>query len=121
MISICVRSEENNLGLYTHGSNEMLLKDLKKLVLSKLKILWKISRKIAKMILKTNGTKRECMDSLFMKLLVQSNLKVQTKATICAAQEHALRSIIQRIKLTRHRKTHCVECVVKGEKVCTGH
>ena len=48
MISICVRSEEHNLGLYTHGSNEMLLKDLKKLVLSKLKILWKISRKIAK-------------------------------------------------------------------------
>ena len=30
MISICVRSEENNLGLYVHGSNEMLLKGLKK-------------------------------------------------------------------------------------------
>ena len=30
MISICVRSEENNLGLYVHGSNEIFLKGLKK-------------------------------------------------------------------------------------------
>ena len=41
------------------------------------------------MSLKTNSTKRECMDSLFMKLLVQSNHKVQTEPTICAAQEQA--------------------------------
>ena len=70
-IEMCARSEENNLGLYMHGSYEMLLKGVKKLVLSKLKILWKkkTSRKIAKMSLKTNGTKRECMDSLFVKCL----------------------------------------------------
>ena len=29
-IEMCVRSEENNLGLYVHGSNEMLLKGVKK-------------------------------------------------------------------------------------------
>ena len=51
--------------------------------------------------------------------MVQSDLKVQTEATISAAQEQALRTIIQRIKLTRHWKIHCVECVVKGEKLCS--
>ena len=29
-IEMCVRSEENNLGLYVRGSNEMLLKGVKK-------------------------------------------------------------------------------------------
>ena len=29
-IETCVRSEENNLGLYMHESNEILLKDLRK-------------------------------------------------------------------------------------------
>ena len=65
------------------------------------------------------------------KWLVQSDLKVQTEATICAAQEQALRTKIeyykeyynrilkglQRIKLRRHRKIHRAECVVKGEKL----
>ena len=58
-IEMCVRLEENNLDLHVRGSNEMLLKGEKKLVLSKLKILWKkkTSTKIAKINLKTNGTK----------------------------------------------------------------
>ena len=58
-IEMCVRLEENNLDLHVCGSNEMLLKGEKKLVLSKLKILWKkkTSTKIAKMSLKINGTK----------------------------------------------------------------
>ena len=70
-IEMCLRLEENNLGMYVRGSNEILLKDIKKLVLSKLKILWKkkTSRKIAEMSLKTNGTEREYMDSLFVKCL----------------------------------------------------
>ena len=70
-IETCVRLEENNLGLYVRESNEILLKGIKKLVLSKLKILWKkkTSRKIAKMSLKINGMKRECMDSLSVKCL----------------------------------------------------
>ena len=70
-IETCIRSEENNLGLYVRESNEMLLKGVKKSVLSKLKILWKkkTSRKTAKMSLKINGTRRESMDSLFVKCL----------------------------------------------------
>ena len=38
---MCVRSEENNLGLYVRGLNEILLKDVKKVGIVKLKILWK--------------------------------------------------------------------------------
>ena len=70
-IETCVRLGENNLGLYVRQSNEMLLKGIKKSVLSKLKILWKkkTSRKIAKMSFKKNGTKREYIDSLFVKCL----------------------------------------------------
>ena len=70
-IETCVRLEENNLGLYVRQSNEMLLKGIKKSVLSKLKTLWKkkTSRKIAKMSFKKNGTKREYIDSLFVKCL----------------------------------------------------
>ena len=71
-IEMCVRLKENSLGLYVRGSNEMLLKVVKKeSVLSKLKILWKkkTSRKTSKMGLKINCMKRECMDSLFVNCL----------------------------------------------------
>ena len=63
-------------------------KALKKWVFAKLKMLWekKTSRKIAKMSLKINGTKREFCEipeeidkELSWKWLVQSDLKVQTK------------------------------------------
>ena len=53
---------------------------------------------------------------LSWKWLVQSDLKVQTEATIRATQEQALQ-IIPRIKLARQWKIHCVECVVKWEKL----
>ena len=70
-IEMCVRLEENNLDLHVRGSDEMLLKSIKKLLLSKWKILCKkkASRKIAKISLKVSGTKGECMDSLFVKCL----------------------------------------------------
>ena len=70
-VEMSVRSKENNLGLHVHRSSEMLLKGIKKLLLSKLKILWKkkTSRKTAKMSLKINGKKRGCMNSLFVKCL----------------------------------------------------
>ena len=70
-IEMCVRSEENNSDLYVRGSNEMLLKGVKKVGIVKTENLMekKTSRKIAKMSLKTNGTKRECMDNLFEKCL----------------------------------------------------
>ena len=68
---MCVRSEENNLGLYVRGSNEILLKSVKKVGIVKTEVLSKkkTSRKIVKKSLKINGTKRECMDSLFVKCL----------------------------------------------------
>ena len=47
---------------------------------------------------------------LSWKWLVQGDLKVQTEATICAAQEQALR-----INFTKNK----IECVVKGEKLCS--
>ena len=70
-VEMSVRSKENNLGLHMHGSNEMLLKGIKELLLSKLKILWKkkTSRKTAKMSLKINGNKRGFVNSLFVKCL----------------------------------------------------
>ena len=70
-VEMSVRSKENNLGLHMHGSNEMLLKGIKELLLSKLKLLWKkkTSRKTAKMCLKINGNKRGFVNSLFVKCL----------------------------------------------------
>ena len=70
-IEMYVRLEENNLGLYVRGSHEMLLKDAKKVGIVKTENLMekKTSRKIAKMSLKINSMKRECMDSLFLKSL----------------------------------------------------
>ena len=52
-------------------SNEILLKGVKKVGIVKTENLMekKNSRKIAKMSLKINGTKREYMDSLFLKCL----------------------------------------------------
>ena len=93
-IEMCVRSEENNLGLYVRGSNEMLLKGIKTENLKEKEDF----KKNSPMSLKINGIKRECMDSLFVKFLkkidkdlsreklVQSDLKVQTEATISAAK-----------------------------------
>ena len=39
-IEMCMISEKNNLSLYVSGSNEMLLKGIKKSLLSKVKFLW---------------------------------------------------------------------------------
>ena len=62
-IEMSARSEENNSDLYVRGSNEMLLKSVKKDGIVKTENLMKKSN------LKINGTKRECMDSLFVKSL----------------------------------------------------
>ena len=76
-IKMCVRLEVNNLGLYVRGSNEMLLKDVKKVGIVKTENLMEKEdlmslndlKKTSKMSLKTNGSKRECMDSLFVRFL----------------------------------------------------
>ena len=68
----CVRSEENNLGLFVRESNEMLLNGAKKVSIVKTENLMEkedFEKKIAKLSLKTNGKKREYMDSLFVKCL----------------------------------------------------
>ena len=50
--------------------------------------------------------------------LVQSDLKVQTEATICAAQEQALRTNCIKNKIDKtSKKIHYVECVVKMGKL----
>ena len=96
-----VRSNENNLGLYVRGSNEILLKGLKKSVLSKLKIVWKKEdfKKISQNEFNTKQHEktmygqftREMLEEidkeLYWKWFVQSDLKVKTEATICSAQK----------------------------------
>ena len=64
---MCVSLEENNLILYVCGPNEILLKGVKIVGIDKTENLMEkedFKKKIAKMSLKTNGTRRECMVSL---------------------------------------------------------
>ena len=58
-IETCVMSEENNFGLYVRGSNEMLLKGVKKVSIVKTENLMekKTSRKMAKTSLKKMAQK----------------------------------------------------------------
>ena len=103
-IEMCVRLKENNLGLYLRGSNEMLLKVVKKVCIVKTENLME-KEDFKKNI--QNGFKNKLHDKrmygqfvrelpeeidkdLFRKWLVESDLKVQTEAKICAAQEQAL-------------------------------
>ena len=104
-----VRSEENNLGLYVRESNEKLLKGVKKVGIVKTENL--MEKEGFKKNSQNEFENKLCekrmhgQDSLFVKCLtekimtylgnawsVQSDLKVQTEATICAAQEQALRT-----------------------------
>ena len=102
-IETCVRSEENNLGLYVRESNEMLLKgvkkvgiintgnltdrkDLKKNSQNEFRNRWqgkKIYGQFAREI------PEEIDKELSLQWLVQSDFKIQTEATICTAQEKA--------------------------------
>ena len=106
-IKTCVRSEENNLGLCVHKSNEMLLKGLKKKVSivktenlmekedfkknsqNEFKNKWHEKRMYGQFV---REMPEKIDKDLSWKWLVQSDLKVQTEATICAAQEQALRT-----------------------------
>ena len=97
---MCVRLEENNLGLFVCGSNEMLLKRVKRVGIVK-------TENLMKKNFKTNSQNEfknkwhekrmyeqlvcempeEIVKDLSWKWLVQSDVKVQTEATICSAQE----------------------------------
>ena len=80
------------------------------------------------MSLKINGTKRECTGQFVRKMpeeinkdlswkwLVQSDLKVQTEATICAAQEQALRTNYTKNKIGKTSENPlCRMCGERGE------
>ena len=129
----CVRSGENNLGLHARESNEILLKGVKKVCIVKtenlmekedfkkdsqneFKIKWHKKRIYEQFVRKMP---EEIDKDLSWKWLVLSDPKVLTEATICAAQEQALRTNYTKNKLTRHRKFQWVECMVKGEKLCS--
>ena len=108
-------SEENNLNLHVRESNEMLLKDVKKLVIVKTENLmeegdikknsqneFKNKYHEKRMYEKFVGEMPEEIDKdLSWKWLVQSDLKVQTKATICAAQEQELKTNCTKNKINK--------------------
>ena len=96
---------ENNLGLYMRGSNEMPLKGLKKVGIvktenlmerecfkknsqNKFKNKWHEKRMYYQFV---REIAEEIDKDSSCKWLVQSDLKEQTKATICAAQDQTLR------------------------------
>ena len=70
-IEVCVRSKENDLGLYVRDSNEMVLKNVKKVGMVSTENL--SVRKDFKKIVKTNleiyGKERKCMESLLVRCL----------------------------------------------------
>ena len=127
-----VRSKENNLGLYVHGSNKILLKGLKKSVLSKLKILWK--KEDYKKIIKnefnnkqnentmygqfTSEMLEEIDKEFYWKWFVQSDLKVKTEATICSAQKQTLRTNYTKKKIDKTLENPlCRMCGERGKTV----
>ena len=105
-VATCVRSEENNLGLYVRDPDEMLLKGVKKVGIINTKNLsdrkdfkknsqnefrdrWPGKKMYGKF---AREMPEEINEDLSWQWLVQSDLKVQSEATICAAQEQALRT-----------------------------
>ena len=114
-IETCVRSEENNLGLYVSESNELLLKgvmrvgtiktenlmrkeDFKRNSQNEFKNRWHEKRMHGQF---AREMAEEIDKELSWKWLVQSDLKVQTEATICAAQEQALRTNYTKNKIDK--------------------
>ena len=102
-IKTCVRLEEKYLGFYVRKSNEMLLEGIKKFGIVKTENLmekedfkknsqnefknkWHETRMYGQFV---REMPEEIDKDLSSKWLVQSDLKVQTEATICAAQQQA--------------------------------
>ena len=103
---MCVRSQENNLGQYVRGSNDILLKGVKKSGIVETENPMEIEdfKKNSQNEFKNKWHKKrmhvqfarempeEIDKDLSWKWLKQSDLKVQNEAMICAAQEQALRT-----------------------------
>ena len=117
-IETCLRSEENNLGLYVRESNEMPLKGVKKVCIVKTENLmekedfkknnqnefknkWHEKRMYGQFV---REMPEEIYKDLSWKWLVQSDLKVQTEATICAAHEQALGANYTKNKIDKTSK-----------------
>ena len=131
-IESCVRSEENNLGMYVRDANEMLLKGVKKgkiietentvekaefsrRIQNEYKNKWQEKRMYGQFA-------RELPDEVDKKLswnwVVCSDLKVQTEATIFAAQEQALRTNYIKHKIDKTTDDpKCRMCGERGETV----
>ena len=131
-IEMCVRLEENNLSLYVRVSNEMLLKDVKRFGIVKTENLmekedfkknsqnefknkWHEKRMYGQFV---REMPEEIDKDLSWKWLVQSDLKVQTEATICAAQEQSLRTNYTNNKIDKTSENQlCRMCGERGETV----
>ena len=129
-IETCVRSEENKLVLYVRESNEMLLKGVKKVSIVKTENLmekedfkknrqnefknkWREKRMYGQFV---REMPEKINKDLSWKWLVQSDLKEQTEATICAAQEQALRTNYTKNKIGKTLENPlCRMCGERGE------
>ena len=131
-IKICVRLEENNLGLYMRGSKKMLLKDVNKVSIVKtencmekqdfkknsqneFKNEWHEKRMYGQFV---REIPEEIGKDLSLKRLVQNDLKGQTEVMICAAQEQVLRKNYTRNKTDKTLANPlCRIYVERGETV----
>ena len=128
-VETCLRSEENNLGLYVRDSDEMLLKGVKKVGIintenlsdrkdfkknsqNEFKDRWQGKKMYGQF---AREMPEEIDKDLSWQWLVQSDLKVQTEATICAAQEQALRTNYIKNKIDKTSENPL--CVVKRGKL----
>ena len=129
---MCVRSQENNLGLYVRGSNDILLKGVKKSGIVETENPMEIEdfKKNSQNEFKNKWHKKrmhvqfarkmpeEIDKDLSWKWLKQSDLKVQNEAMICAAQEQALRTNYIQNKIDKTSKNpFCIMCGEWGETV----
>ena len=128
----CVKSEENNLGLYVRDSEEDLLKGVKIVGIietenimekeefkSNLQRTTKMKWHGKKMYGQFSREMKEEIDKgLTWKWVIQSDLKVQTEALIFAAQEQALRTNYIKHNIDKTAESPlCRMCREKGETV----
>ena len=93
-IEMCIRSVENTLGLYVRGSNEILLKGVKKVGAVKTENLMEKEdfKKDNQNEFKNKWYERKIYEQFACEMTKELDKdKVLTEATICAAKEQALR------------------------------
>ena len=130
-IETCVRSEENNLGMYLHDSDETLLIDVKKVEIIRtdnligkeefkrnqetFKAKWSEKRMYGQFV---RDMPEEVDKDLSWQWVSHSDLKVQTEALVFATQEQALRTNYMKHKIDKTSESPlCRMCREKGETV----